>query len=81
MNMPPKEVEEQASSLSAEEQAERNEAMRKSLASEFADIEKAWILEIERRAAAHERGEMPAIVSSRSIGGRQRNSGIQKSND
>jgi len=54
-----KELEARARSLSAEERARLAELLLESLHdAPLAEIEKAWELEIEERAAAYDRGEL-----------------------
>jgi putative addiction module component (TIGR02574 family) len=55
-----KQIEEQARALTAEERAKLAESMLESLHSPLAEIEAAWAVEIERRVAAFDRGEIPA---------------------
>ena len=62
-----KELEAQARSLSPEERARLVESLLESLrAAQLADIERAWEREIEQRAAAYDRGELP-IFSAESV--------------
>ena len=57
-----KELEARARSLSPEERARLAELLLESLHdAPLAEIEKAWELEIEERAAAYDRGELPAF--------------------
>ncbi len=60
MNTSLKQVEEQALCLSAEERAKLAEVMLASLASPLADIEAAWVEEIEQRVAVYDRGDIPS---------------------
>jgi putative addiction module component (TIGR02574 family) len=55
-----KQIEDQARALTPEERAKLAEAMLESLRSPLAEIEAAWAEEIEQRAAAFDRGEIPA---------------------
>ena len=55
-----KELEAQARSLSPEERARLAEMLLESLRdAPLAEIEKAWEVEIAKRAAAYDRGELP----------------------
>jgi len=57
-----KELEAQARSLSPEERARLAELLLESLLdAPIAEIERAWEREIEERAAAYERGELPTF--------------------
>lgn len=57
-----KELEAQARSLSPEERAKLAELLLESLHdAPLADIEQAWEREIEERAAAYDRGELPTL--------------------
>lgn len=57
-----KDLEAQARSLSPEERATLAEFLLESLRdAPLADIEQAWGLEIERRVAAYDRGELPTL--------------------
>jgi len=57
-----KELEKQAKALTAEERAQLAEALLESLRdAPLAEIEAAWDREIEERAAAYDRGELPTI--------------------
>lgn len=56
-----KEVEQQATALSAEDRAQLAEVLLESLHAEVADIEHAWMLEIEARVAAYERGGVQLV--------------------
>ena len=57
-----KELEAQARSLSPEERAKLAELLLESLHdAPLAEIEQAWGREIEERAAAYERGELPTF--------------------
>ncbi len=53
-------IEKQARELSAEERASLAESMLESLHQPLAEIETAWAVEIERRVAAFDRGEIQA---------------------
>ncbi|MCW5569558.1 MAG: addiction module protein [Steroidobacteraceae bacterium] len=53
-------IAERARMLSAEERARLAELMLESLHAPLSEIESAWSEEIERRAAAFDRGEIPA---------------------
>lgn len=55
-----KKIEEQARALTVEERAKLAESMLESLHSPLAEIEAAWVEEIEQRVAAFDRGEIPA---------------------
>jgi putative addiction module component (TIGR02574 family) len=57
-----KELEARARSLSPDERARLAELLLESLRdAPLAEIEKAWELEIEERAAAYDRGELPTL--------------------
>jgi putative addiction module component (TIGR02574 family) len=57
-----KELEARARSLSPEERARLAELLLESLRdAPLAEIEKAWELEIEERASAYDRGELPTF--------------------
>jgi len=57
-----KELERQARSLSSEERARLAEVLLDSLRdAPLAEIEAAWDREIEKRAAAYDRGELPTF--------------------
>ena len=57
-----KELEAQARSLSPDERARLAEMLLESLReAPFAEIEKAWEMEIAERAAAYDRGELPTL--------------------
>lgn len=57
-----KELEARARSLSPEERARLAESLLESLRdAPLAEIEKAWEREIEERAAAYDRGELPTV--------------------
>ena len=57
-----KELEAQARSLSPEERAKLAELLLESLhASPLVEIEQAWEREIDERAAAYDRGELPTL--------------------
>jgi len=57
-----KELEQQARSLSSEERARLAEVLLDSLRdAPLAEIEAAWDREIEKRAAAYDRGELPTF--------------------
>ena len=57
-----KELEARVRSLSPEERARLAELLLESLRdAPLAEIEKAWELEIEERAAAYDRGELPTF--------------------
>ena len=57
-----KELEQQARSLSTEERARLAELLLESLRdAPLAEIEAAWEQEIEKRAAAYDRGELPTF--------------------
>jgi putative addiction module component (TIGR02574 family) len=58
--MPPslKQMEEQARALSPEDRAKLAQSILESLHTPVAEIEAAWAVEIERRVAAFDRGEM-----------------------
>lgn len=57
-----KELEAQARSLSPEERAKLAELLLESLRdTPLAEIEKAWEVEIAKRVAAYDRGEMPTF--------------------
>jgi putative addiction module component (TIGR02574 family) len=58
-----KQLEEQASALSAEERAKLIEFMLESLHPLTSEIEAAWEEEIKRRVAAFDRGEMPSYAA------------------
>jgi putative addiction module component (TIGR02574 family) len=51
-------IEQQASALSAEDRARLAESMLESLQPSIAEIEAAWAEEIEKRVSAYERGEL-----------------------
>jgi putative addiction module component (TIGR02574 family) len=56
------ELEEQARKLSAEERAQLADALLESLhETNIAEVEAAWAVEIERRVAAYERGEVTLV--------------------
>jgi putative addiction module component (TIGR02574 family) len=56
-----KQIEEQARALNPEERAKLAEMMLESLHQPLAEIEAAWVQEIEQRVAAFDRrGEIPA---------------------
>jgi putative addiction module component (TIGR02574 family) len=54
-------IEEQARALSAEERAKLAEAMLESLHEPVAEVESAWVVEVEKRVAAFDRGELPSV--------------------
>jgi putative addiction module component (TIGR02574 family) len=57
-----KEIEQQARTLSPEERARLAEVLLESLRdAPLAEIEAAWDREIEERAAAYDRGELPTF--------------------
>jgi putative addiction module component (TIGR02574 family) len=58
--MPPslKQMEEQARALSPDDRAKLAQSILESLHTPVAEIEAAWAVEIERRVAAFDRGEM-----------------------
>jgi len=57
-----KEIEQQARTLSPEERARLAEVLLDSLRdAPLAEIEAAWDREIEKRAAAYDRGELPTF--------------------
>lgn len=59
-----KEIEQQASALSAEDRAKLAESLLESLQGPpLAEIEAAWAREIEDRLAAYDRGEMPSYTA------------------
>jgi putative addiction module component (TIGR02574 family) len=60
MSVSLKQVEEQARTLSAEDRAKLAESMLESLHGSVSDVEAEWAVEIERRVAAFDRGEIPA---------------------
>jgi putative addiction module component (TIGR02574 family) len=53
-----KQIEEQARALSDEERAKLAESLLESLHAPLADVEAAWMAEIERRVAAFDRGDI-----------------------
>lgn len=56
-----KSIEEQARALSAEDRARLAESMLESLHTSIAEIEALWAEEIEERASAFDRGEIPSF--------------------
>jgi len=62
MSITLKELELQARSLSPDERAQLADALLDSLRdAPSAEIEAAWVLEIEERVAAYDRGELEAV--------------------
>lgn len=58
-----KQIEEQARALSTEERACLAESMLESLHAPVSEVEAAWAVEIERRVAAFDRGEIPSYTA------------------
>ncbi|SEA61312.1 addiction module protein [Alkalimonas amylolytica] len=58
-----KQIEEQALGLNSEERAKLAEVMLESLSPALTEIEAAWQLEIEKRVAAYDKGEMPVFAA------------------
>jgi putative addiction module component (TIGR02574 family) len=53
-------IEDRARALNHEERAKLAESMLESLHEPIADVESAWVEEIEMRVAAFDRGELPS---------------------
>ncbi len=53
-----KQIEDQARELNIEDRAKLAESMLESLCSPLSEIEKAWAVEIEKRVAAFDQGEI-----------------------
>jgi putative addiction module component (TIGR02574 family) len=58
-----KQIEDQARALTPEDRARLAESLLESLHASQADIEAAWMAEIELRVAAFDRGEIPAYAA------------------
>jgi putative addiction module component (TIGR02574 family) len=56
-------LEEQALGLSPEDRAKLAEALLESLHVPMTDIDVAWEMEVQRRVAAFDRGELPAYAA------------------